>query len=166
MIRVLSLLVLLSACGDDVTNYQVVENAESQGRQAFSGYFQLDGGSSVNCIYLDEKLPNVVDIESDCQSLVSVNPENGTLGQFPTITASGLLVINNKIELIRDLNYSSGNDIEEDVSGSNVTGRRRTDMIFSFDEDGKLNVEIKVYKNRNNDNLNEVVVERIFKQVD
>ena len=164
-LMLLTLASLISACGDDVTYQNVVQNAEEQERQPFTGFFQLDGASDVNCIYLDEKLPNVVDLESDCQSLVSINPENGTIGQFPTISRSGLLVINNEIRFTQDLNFTSGNDIEEDVNGSNITGRRRTDFRFFYDENMKLNVEIKVFNAQNNNNLNEIIVDRVFKEL-
>lgn len=107
-----------------VIEREVIKEVPAEHKFLYAGYFNLDGGSDANCIYLDEKAENVVDIETDCQSLVTVNPENSTLGQFPSISANNLLVV-----------------------------------------DGRLKLTIKVYKNANNDNLNEVVATRIFNEL-
>lgn len=152
-------LLLTVACKDEVVYI------DNQGNPVqFSGYFTLDGPSDVNCIYLDEKNPGLVDIESDCQSLVTKNPQNNTLGQFPTITATNLIALGNEIRYTRNVNYSSGNDIEEDVSGSNITGNRRTDFLIKF-VDEKLELTISIYRNANNANLNEIVATRVFKEL-
>lgn len=143
---------------------EVPVEIEKEHEFLYAGYFNLDGPSDANCIYLDEKQPNVVDIETDCQSLVTINPENDTLGQFPSISASNLLVIDGEIRYTRNLNYSSGNDIEEDVSGSNITGNRRTDFLFQK-VDNRLKLTIRIYKNANNNNLNYIVAERVFNEL-
>lgn len=154
----------MKACGDkNYYNASQVETSEGE-YPRFAGYFNLDGASEVNCIYLDQRADNIVDIESDCQSLVTVNPENGTIGQFPRITATGLLVQSGEIRFTRDVNYTSGNDIEEDVSGANITGKRRTDFIIRYVDD-KLNLRIIVYNSANNNNLNEIVAVRVFNEL-
>lgn len=173
--KVLFLMTFLVGCGETDYIYLPGEEitteiekeiiVEPEQMQAFTGYFNLNGPSTANCIYLDEKIENVVDIESDCQSLVSVNPENGTLGQFPRVSQTNLLIINGEIRFTVDLNYTSGNDIEEDVSGSNITGRRRTDFRIYFSDSGELKVNIKVYGSSNNNNLNEIVVNRTFTEI-
>lgn len=137
---------------------------EKEHETIYSGYYNLDGASDVNCIYLDEKFPNVVDLEIDCQSLVTINPENGTLGQFPVMTLSNLNVIEGKMRYTRNINYNSGNDLEEDVSGSNITGNKRTDFLFEV-VDSKLRITISIYENANNDNLNEIVAVRVFNEI-
>ena len=158
------LLFSTTACGDKV--YQSFEQAKvDQERLLFSGYFYLDGpDGSYNCIYLDEKAEGVVDIETDCQSLVSVNPENGTIGQFPSVSATSLIVDDQKLRFTRNMNYTSGNDLEEDASGSNITGSRRTDFVIEF-VDGRLSIQISVYANSNNNNLNYIVAKRTFKEL-
>lgn len=130
----------------------------------FSGYYNLDGGSDLNCIYLDEKAPNVIDLESDCQSLVTVNPENSTLGQFPVLNATNLLVSSGKVQFTRDITYTAGHDIEEDASGIDILGKRRTDVTLKL-VDEKLVITIKIYANANNNNLNFIVAERVFNEL-
>ena len=156
-------IVIVASCGKD-NNYYIDSSSPENSRLFYSGYFLLDGPSSVNCIYLDEKIENVVDIESDCQSLVTVNPKNNTYGQFPTITASNLQVINGEIRYTRNINYVAGNDIEEDDNGSNITGSRRTDIFIKFVND-KLRIRLDIYEQSNNNNLNEIVATRYFNEL-
>lgn len=157
----------ITAC-DDKIYYQIQEQVkeEAEVKLPFSGYFYLDGpDNTFNCIYLDEKQDGVVDIETDCQSLVSVNPENGTLGQFPSVSGTNFLVTKDReLRFTKNLRYTSGNDLETDASGSNITGTRRTDFIFKF-VDYRLELTIIVYANANNDNLNAVVATRTFKEL-
>ena len=128
--RVLPVLTLfVIACGEDITHqyrtentYQTYEQPKSEepARQLFSGYFYLDGESTANCIYLDEKISGVVDIESDCQSLITINPEDKSLGNFPTLSQSGLLVVADQIRFSKNINYKSKDNVKEDISGDEV----------------------------------------------
>ena len=169
---VISMMFGLVACDDTVYEVQpekviereVIKEIPQEHETLFAGYFILDGPSDANCIYLDEKIPNVVDIESDCQSLVSINPENNSDGQFPIITASNLPVIDGKIRYTRNITYTSGHDLEEDVSGSNITGSRRTDVLIEIVDD-RLRLTLSIYENANNNNLNEIVAERVFNEL-
>lgn len=163
---VITTLLMMSSCGDKKYYNEYVSEPDVAAPESpkFSGYFVLDGGSDANCIYLDQKAENVIDIESDCQSLVSVNPQNSTLGQFPTISASNLIVLDGAIRFTKNLNFTAGNDLEEDVSGANITGSRRTDVLITF-EDSKLKLVIKVYKSANNNNLNEIIATRTFSEL-
>lgn len=153
---------LVVGCGQDGDVYNVTEVTENS--ELFQGYFQLNGGSTANCIYLDQKTNGLVDLDSECQSLVTVNPQNKTLGQFPTLSRRNMIIIDGEIRQFFTLNFNSGHDIEEDMSGANITGRRRVDMRI-FIKDDRLNIELKIYKNDNNDNLNEVVAVRRFKEL-
>lgn len=149
------------SCGKDYNYYEINQETESR-----SGFYYLDGPSESNCIYLEEKFPGVFNLTSECQNLLTINPENDTIGQFPRITASNLL-LNDNSDLIFSgtMNLTSGNDIEEDESGDNLTGRKRFDAKISFNQDNKLTLKISVYAENNFDNLNFIVVEREFKQV-
>jgi hypothetical protein len=55
-----------------------------------------------------------------------------------------------------------GGDLEEDISGSNITGRRRTDFIVKW-IDSEVILTIKVYRDEINDNINAVVLNRTYK---
>lgn len=157
MKKLLSLLFLgLLSCGSEHHYHQT---------QSYpGGFFYLDGPSSVNCIYLDEKAPNIYNLTSECQSLVTINPQNGTYGQFPTITATNLIVYESAIRFSRVLNFTSGHDLENDANGQNILGRRRVDIVVQFKQDG-LEVKMDVYRNDNFDNLNEIVASRVFKEL-
>ncbi len=113
---------------------------------------------------MTEKAEGLVDLESDCQSLLTINPNNDSIGQFPSIVLSNLVVIEDKIIHTRNLNYTSGGDLEEDGNGSNITGSRRTDIVIEFVDD-KLKLTIDVYENANNNNLNEIVASRVFNEL-
>jgi len=136
---------------------------EKEHEAVFAGYYNLDGEGN-NCIYLDEKAPNVVDIESDCQSLTTLNPQNDTIGQFPRISGTNYLVTKGAVRFTRDLNYTSGHDIEEDVSGANILGKRRTDVVIEV-VDNRMRLTISVYSNSNNNNLNWIVAKRVFNEL-
>jgi hypothetical protein len=143
---------------------EVAEVEEETVRREFSGYFNLSGPSDANCIYLDEKVENVVDIETDCFSLVTENPKDNSLGEFPAISGSNLVVRDDEIRFTKNVNYTSGNDIEEDATGSNITGSKRTDYRFYFKDD-RLTLTIKIYDSSINNNVNEVIATRIFKEL-
>lgn len=134
---------------------------------SFEGYFSLSGSpSDVNCIRLEETIEGLVNIDSDCFSLVSKNPENGTFGQFPSFTRRDIKVRDGKLLFFVDLNFSSStHDIEEDDSGSNISGRRRVDVEIFFDEDDRLVLRLFVYEGQNNGNLNDIVVRRTFREL-
>ena len=152
------LALLLMGCGKESIQY-VTEQSEP----VIGGYYILDGPSDANCIYIANKSPTLVDIETDCQNLLTINPENNSIGQFPIISATNLVVLNNEIRHSRNISYTSGNDIEEDVSGSNITGTRRTDIFINM-IDGKLRIKMSIYQNANNNNVNNIVAERVFNE--
>lgn len=157
---VLVILALVTSCGKDTVVYtpQQVEND-----LIFDGRFYLNG-SDANCITLNETQPGVVDILSTCQSLVSKNPENGTFGEFPRITRTNAFVINGEIRFTSDINYNSDNDIEEDVSGDNINGRKRTDVLIKFNENNMLELTLSVWDGNNN--INTVVAKRVFTEIE
>jgi hypothetical protein len=161
MKKLISLVMLVSliSCGDKVHNYAPTEEP-----RVFDGYFLLDGPSDTNCIRLTQKFEHLVDLESECQNLLTINPQNDTIGQFPRISATNLVVIDGEIRFTRDLNFTSGQDVEEDVNGSNITGRKRVDFLIKVVE-GKLIMKISVFANQNNANLNEIVATRQFKEL-
>lgn len=148
----------LFSCGKEYVTYTTPDDGLS-----FDGQFYLSG-SDANCITLNEIQPGVVDILSNCQSLVSENPENGTFGEFPRITRTNAFVQNGEIRFTVDLNYTSDNDIEEDESGSNITGRRRTDVVVKFNDNNKLELTVDVWRDDNN--INNVIASRVFTEIE
>lgn len=131
--------------------------------QKFENIYRfVNGSGDVSTLELRVNSLDLVSIESINQVLVSRNPQNGTAGEHPRISMDGLNIINNRVSFTRDLNYTSGQDLEEDVSGSNITGRKKTDFSLYFNEQDKLVLEIKIYANQSGQNINEVVAHRVF----
>ena len=99
---------------------------------------------------------------SSLVQIVSVNPENGTLGEHPHFTITDqFLSQDGTLYFTTNITYGGG-DLEEDISGSNITGRRRTDFIVKF-LDSEVNLTIKVYEDEVNDNINAVILNRTYK---
>ncbi|NVM46740.1 MAG: hypothetical protein HWN79_17675 [Candidatus Lokiarchaeota archaeon] len=157
---ILIMLVVLIGCGDD-HHYHVSNNTTPQ---SFDGYFLLDGASDANCVRFTQKTETLVDLETECQSLLSTNPENDTIAQHPVVALTNLIIINGKMIHSRNINYLSGHDIEQDVNGSNITGNHRTDFIFEFVDD-KLKLTIKIFDDANNNNINKLVATRVFNEL-
>lgn len=149
-------LIFLVSCEDDVYNY----HSELTSTQAFEGYFQCENNSSIELL---TDFSGAVYFDTSGQNLNSINPENGTLGTHPVISDRDVLAYDNQLILKpRNYNYSSStSDIEEDISGSNITNSRRTDLSFRLEED-TLKIEISIYQNALNKNINSVVAFRTF----
>jgi len=93
--------------------------------------------------------------------LTSINPENETLGEHPRTTISDRFLTENKsLYYSTNVNYGSG-DLEEDENGNNITGSKRTDFIYKF-ENNQLKLTIKIYESSINNNINSVIAERTF----
>ena len=160
------LLVFLTACGTD-TNYVYIDKEVEKEvliAQDFEGIFKFDNGVSFSYIELVASSDNEITILRDGQVLNSINPENDTLALHPIVTAENLEVVNGEVFLTRDDNYNSGQDLEEDISGSNIQGRKRTDYLIEKTDIG-IRLTIKIYSERTNDNANEVVATRIFESI-
>lgn len=159
--RKVLLLVLFTAiavsCGDDV---QVFNQYSQLSSSDFEGFYECENGSRVELI---ADFADRITFETIGQSFNSVNPENGTLGTHPVIADRDVLILGNQLMLApRDYNYTDGNDIEEDNSGSNIRGRRRTDIKVSLLTERDLQVSFQIYDNRSNDNINGIAASRTF----
>jgi len=58
-------------------------------------------------------------------------------------------------------NYNSGNDLEEDLSGLNISGSKKTDYIVTF-QNGQMRITILIYSSGINNNINSVIATREF----
>lgn len=150
----------LSACGSDYhTIEKVPVEVEVPVAQDFEGVFYFENGSQIELV---AGYDGDVTILRSGQSLQSINPQNDTLGSHPTVSGEGFEVSNGKIFFFSNANYTGGNDLEEDVSGSNITGQKRTDYLIELLGDGRLQLTIKIYSDKINNNANYVVATRIF----
>lgn len=151
-----TLLLNITSCGkvkkyEEV--YQVVESQE------FEGEYPLQDNGFIQILEDDN---GFVYIQSSRQSLTTINPENSTFGEFPRLSGK-YMPIDGVIRISKNMNYRDGNDIEEDESGSNVRGQRRTDITIGF-VDEALSIRVQVYSNKINDNVNFIVVDRTIKE--
>jgi len=158
--RILALVLLLIGC-DNKTVYETVtkesvQEVEINKAEKFDGTFYLPHQGQIT---LDER-DGLVDISNYNQFIFSENPENSTLATHPTISMRGLPVSDDKVRFVRDYNYTTKNDIEEDVSGSNITGKKKTDYTLELDKNSCLKINIKIWSGAIKDNPNFLIAER------
>ena len=148
---------LLTSCGKERVNERlVVVDAKAQD---FEGVFYFDHGSIIELV---QSADGDVSILSQGQLLTSVNPQNDTFAQHPVISRTNEEVVNGKIAFTLNLNYTSGQDVEQDVSGGNITGKKRTDVLIELIEEGRIRIKLTIYSDQLNANANYIVATRIF----
>lgn len=156
-------LILLASCGKEYvhTTSEVEVEVEKEVfiAQDFEGFYTCDNYSQVELIvdYQDR-----VTFETSGQSLNSINPKNGSLGTHPTVSERDLVVNDNSLVINpRNYNYSSSShDIEEDLSGSNITGNKRTDISVTKVDDTTIKIKFVIFDGAVNSNINDVIAER------
>lgn len=167
LLTLLTLLALLGACGKRRTFVEsvkevpgpteIVEKEVPIARDFEGAYILQDNGF----IELMENADGDITILRTNQELITVNPKNGTYATIPDISGEKFEVVNGKVIISRDVNYKDGSryDVEEDVSGSNVTGRRKT--VYTFSKDGEtLVLRVQIYANKSSHNINFIVADR------
>jgi len=94
--------------------------------------------------------------------LNSINPKNNSTGTHPNITDRNVQPVNGKLILpSRNYNYSSStHDIEEDDSGSNITGNHRTDITVEKVGYNKIKLTIQIWDGALNNNVNNIIANR------
>ena len=153
-------------CGDDIMVYdKIIDNTI---KQKFEGIYEFEiCNASLECI----NGGNIQIIQSDKDEIIvyndvaltSVNPKNDTFSMHPKFNTQRIKVYGNSIYFSKDYNYTDGNDLEEDITGSNIRDKRRTDFLIEIDENDKLTLTIKIFSDRINNNPNEIDAIRIFK---
>ena len=150
----------LISCSKKIEENHSVSIVDNTKIQAFEGNFGCSNGSFIELI--QDELGNV-SFESTGQSLNTVNPKNGTFGTHPTISDRNIAVLNSSVRVSRNFNYSSStHDIEQDISGSNITGNHRTDVVVTL-IDGGIKISIKIWDGAVNGNINSVISNRSLK---
>lgn len=130
-------------------------------KQMFEGYWYLQNGGTLEIIVGSDDRITLV---TSGQNIQSINPKNGTHAGHPHMSGSQLRVVNGEIRFFKDLTYNSNHDVEEDISGANITGKKRTDFTIS-EKDGRLIIQIKIYSGASNSNPNNIVAKRTIKSV-
>lgn len=151
---------VLASCGKERVNERlVVVDAKAQD---FEGVFYFDHGSIIELV---QSADGDVSILRQGQLLTSVNPQNDTFAQHPAISRTNEEVVGGKIAFTLNLNYTSGQDVEQDVSGANITGKKRTDVLIELIEEGRIRIKLTIYSDQLNANANYVVATRIFEAI-
>jgi len=151
------LLFILTGCGTD-HHYDVIEQS-----QAFEGHYEfINSKGERSFLELSTDGNGNVTFESTGQSLNSINPKNNSTGTHPNITDRNVQPVNGKLILpSRNYNYSSStHDIEEDDSGSNITGNHRTDITVEKVGYNKIKLTIQIWDGALNNNVNNIIANR------
>jgi predicted transcriptional regulator len=156
---IVGLVLVLAACGKDGQYKVITETVIEAKAQDFEGVFYFEHGSIIELV---QSADGDVSILSQGQLLTSVNPQNDTFAQHPVISRTNEEVVNGKIAFSVNLNYTSGQDVEQDVSGANITGRKRTDVLIELIEEGRIRIKLTIYSDQLNANANYVIATRIF----
>ena len=156
-----SILGLFTGCGKEILKQTDIkfENKTNtvKEKQKFEGLFFFDLGGEVELIQDSRGQVDFVMVDE----LTTINPENQTNAFIPRFNISNLVVHNGKLTKTLDVNYTSGADIEEDITGNNINGRKRTDIEITK-EGNKIRLKLKIYDNETNNNANFIVAEREF----
>lgn len=157
-------LVFVVGCGrkDRVVEVEVEVEKIVAVAQDFEGTYLCDNNSYLELIadYKDR-----ITFETSGQSMNSINPQNGTVGTHPVIGERDVVVVGGDRLLIAPRNYtysSSTHDLENDLTGSNVTGSRRTDVEVKKVSDNKISVKFEIYSGAVNSNVNGIIITREF----
>lgn len=165
MIRFLILCLVFSSCNSKKTEYVTLDNPveikevekevivekeieiTKEVNQPFEGIF---GCPNNGLIELYEDSQGRVYIESQGWQLTSVNPKglNGiSFAVHPKMEAKKLPKKNNAIKFEKDISYSSGSNVREDVNNNIVTGLKRTKLSLKVLETG-IKVKIEVFNKK------------------
>lgn len=96
---------------------------------------------------------------------------NGSFGTHPRINFSNISVhgpYEESFSYSADVTYASTDDLEKDGSSSDLgSGKKYTVYEFKLLSSGKLQLVIKIHENSSTDNggINDVVIERKFREV-
>lgn len=130
--------------------------------QPFEGIYYFANNSQLELVV---DVQGLVEVRGSNQILISVNPDNQTLGEFPRIAQQGLLANGDIIFFTKNLKYDKNkHDIEKD-EGGDIDGQKKTDVKIELLDDGRIRLTITVYANKINSNINYVVVTRVFESL-
>lgn len=150
------------SCNKIITNENVkVLPQQVNLAEQFEGYYFMPNGSQIELVANSD---GEISTTNTAQSLNSINPQNNTLCTHPIIRAINLKIRSGFIFLSKNENYdSSTHDVENDLTGANITGLHRTDyLIESLDNGKSIRITITIFDNAINTNINSIVAVRVF----
>ena len=154
-------MLLITSCGKNyVTKEVVIQKEVQQVVQEFEGAYFLENGSIIELI---TDSSGDVTIKRFGQQVLSENPQNGTIAEHPKIVGESIQVFNGQLAWSKNVKYNSGHDVEEDISGNNINGVKKTDYNIKF-ENKKLVLSITIWNNKSKNNINKVIAKRLIKE--
>lgn len=154
--------VLLSSCGKDERIVEVVREVEAKEQIQLPGYYLLEQGGELEI--LENHFGQLIVSTPDYP--LSINPENGTLAVHPKIRSRALFLAGGGTLIFsRDVNYSSSFDVEEDLDGDNISGKKLTRYSVSLLEDGAIELRIEIFSGPLKGNPNFIIADRKLKGV-
>ena len=157
-VYILFTMLLLTGCGSDYKT-EITKSYPTVETQSFEGVYYLPNNGYIELTQADD---GDVTFDTAYQSIVSENPQNNTFAHHPAI--SGKYEVNsNKILFGKDVDYRTGSqyDLEEDSSGSDITGRHYTTFLVEKVGD-EIRLTITIYDGTKNNNLNGVIAKRVL----
>lgn len=156
--------ITLFSCGDEIT-YQTFEEIKQEYEEPtkdLAGYYYLENGGEIEI--LKDHFGRYTITQMDY--VVTVNPKNDTYAIHPKTNISDRFMTESKeIKFSVDVNYTNQYDVEEDISGNNVQGKRKTNFVYKLKDDS-LEIFIQIYSDETKNNPNYIVVERLIKGVE
>lgn len=97
------------------------------------------------------------------QNLISINPQNDTYAVHPKTNTGYLFAQNGVLTVRKNVNYTNNYDIENDLTGANISGKRLTVFTYSLDQNDELTVKVEIFSDELKDNPNFIHATRTFK---
>jgi hypothetical protein len=161
-ITLMTLFILISCGKESVIDRVYIDNVvtnEVRISQDFEGVYYFKDGGFLEIIVGSD---NEITLMREGQSIQSINPKNNTLCSHPLIYITGLESKGNKLKFFGNVNYTDGNDLEEDESGVDIRGSKRTDYEIKLLKNGRISLTIDVYSDSIGNNANYIIAKRVL----
>lgn len=128
--------------------------------QMFEGFYNLQHGGFIELV---ANARGDITVEATNQYVLTKNPKNGTICEHPRVYGTDLQIIKGELKWTRNENYTSGHDVEENGSGANITGIKKTDYTVRLFK-GKLVLKINIWDDKIGNNINEIIATRTIRE--
>jgi hypothetical protein len=163
LLLIISILGLSVACSDRT---YVTNNVEPDTIEGLYTFEETDSKVISGQLEISINYEGKVTL-SQKQSFITQN-DNLSYGTLPNISRSGLTSNGDLLaNYARNLNYTSNNDIEEDLTNDNIIGQKYTRVTLVVDTDNKLLLTVFIHEGADNQSggANKVVAVRSFKSL-
>jgi len=150
--------VITKECTPETVEVVVYKDAVDINESFVGNYISED---SMSFIRIDQDSEGLLRLESADQVITILNTVSNTYGTLPLLTFSRAVATDNSLVFInKSFAYTNtSNDLEHDLTGVDITGSRRTDIIFTKNDAG-LEVNIRIFEGNVGTNVNNVQLDR------